>query len=37
MRTKTILLVRDIVIILDLRPTDGKYYFLPAPPSHTDH
>ena len=27
MRTQTILLVRDTVFILNLRPTDGKYRF----------
>lgn len=32
MRTQTILLVRDTVFILNLRPTDGKHRFRPLPP-----
>lgn len=31
MRTQTILLVRDAVITLNLRPANGKYYFLSVP------
>ena len=33
MRTQTILLVRDTVVMLDLRPTDGKVSLLSAPPA----
>ena len=32
MRTQTILLVRDTVFILSLRPIDGRYLFRPLLP-----
>ena len=32
MRTQGILLVRDTVIMLNVRPTDGKYHFGPLLP-----
>ena len=32
MRTQTILLVRDTILILNLRPTDGRYRFCPLLP-----